>query len=271
MPLSKNKIKLYRSLRQTKGRRESGLFLVEGPLLVQEALREGWNLKEVLLTQEYARSSAGRKIEKLLDLSETSHKCGSANDLSRISDAETSQGIIGIAKLPEVRDTISQPLPDDVILVLERVSDPGNLGTILRTADWFGIRHVILGAGSVDPFNPKVVRGTAGSIFRVKIQSPDNLGKFLEKEEGRLFYSASLRGEMFPHDLPALGRRGLILGHEKLGVSAEIMNHCVGSVLIPGCGRAESLNLAVAAGILLYTFTRGNKSSTAKPSRNPPR
>jgi TrmH family RNA methyltransferase len=256
MPLSRNKIKLYRSLRQSKGRKESGLFLVEGPLLVQEALREGWELQEVLLSQEYAQSSEGRKITRLLDISEIPFVYGSASDLTRVSDAETSQGIIGIAKLPEMRDSFPQPVPDDVILVLERVSDPGNLGTILRTADWFGIRYVILGSGSVDPFNPKVVRGTAGSIFRVKIQSPDDLGNFLEKEAGRRFYAAALQGKLLPHDLPTQGRRGLILGHEKLGVSAEIIDRCAASVLIPGSGRAESLNLAVAAGILLYMIQR---------------
>lgn len=264
MSLSKNKIKLYRCLRHSKGCREAGLFLVEGPLLVQEALREGWDLVEVLLTQEYARNRDGRKIVRLLDVSETPYTYGSVSDLGRISDAETSQGIIGIAKLPEEQGSIPQPLPDDVILVLERVSDPGNLGTILRTADWFGIRHVILGSGSVDPFNPKVVRGTAGSIFRVKIEVAEDPGLFLEKEEGRRFYAAVLRGELLPHDLPTQGHRGLILGHEKLGVSAELINRCAGSVLIPGYGAAESLNLAVAAGILMYTITRKDLSSTVR-------
>ncbi len=259
MALSRSRLKLYRSLHHSKGRSESGLFLVEGPELIKEALREGWLLKEAILTFALHRDSKiGGELIRLLELVDVPYDLCSQSEMERISEAKTPQGIVAIAQLPESSAECESATLSEVLLICECVSDPGNLGTLLRTADWFGLREVILGEGSADPFSPKVVRASAGSIFRVRTSTPPNLSEWLKREtdQGRKFFAAHVNGELLPKDLPAKGLRGLVVGHEKRGVSKQIADLCQATVRIEGSGRAESLNLAVAAGILLHALVK---------------
>jgi TrmH family RNA methyltransferase len=142
----------------------------------------------------------------------------------------------------------------EVILICEQISDPGNLGALIRTADWFGIRWILLGSGSVDEFNPKVVRSSAGSIFRVGIEHTSELEIRLKEmnQAGRKLFAAMLEGILRPEELPRNGMRGLVMGHERRGVDPNIAGICSDTVCIPKYGDAESLNLAVATGILLH-------------------
>jgi TrmH family RNA methyltransferase len=257
LALSKVKLKLIRSLHQTRGRKETGLFLVEGPELIKEALKEDWPLNEIIASHIFSSEKSGIGLKKLADLAEISITICTNQDLERISDTKTPQGAIAIANCSgkvNNREVIKNP---DLLLFCEQISDPGNLGTLIRTADWFGIPRIILGEGSTDPFSPKVVRSSAGSIFRVRIEIVRNFQAVLEKEaeSGRKLYAATLKGELTPANLPNRGLRGLVIGHEKRGVSNKIAAICTSSVTIPRKGRAESLNLAVAAGIILSNLS----------------
>ncbi|HEX7345028.1 MAG TPA: RNA methyltransferase [bacterium] len=256
MGLSPKHIKRYRELHEAKGRREKGLFLVEGPLLIQEALKEGWPLEEVLMTSSATKSAEGKRLLKLVGLEGISHEICSPSEMARVADAVAPQGAVALAKLPPAVD-LSNALTTELLLICESVSDPGNLGTLLRTADWFGVETIILGSGSADPFNPKVVRASAGSIFRIKTALTADPSALVQREvhRGRQIYAAAIKGKLTPQNLPQKGLRGLLIGHEKRGISAEMARSCTDTVHIPAHGRAESLNLAVAAGILLHCLT----------------
>jgi len=256
MGLDPNRIKHYREMHEGKGRREKGLFLVEGPILIQEALKEGWPLEEVLLTSFAAKSAPGKRLLKLVGLAGISQGICSSADMARIADAVAPQGAIALAKLPPPVD-LGNALTTELLLICESVSDPGNLGTLLRTADWFGVVTVLLGSGSADPFSPKAVRASAGSIFRVKAVPVADASHVVKREvsRGRRIYAATMEGRLRPQELPQEGLRGLVIGHEKRGVTSEIASLCTDTARIPAHGRAESLNLAVAAGILLHCLT----------------
>ncbi len=258
MPISKAKLKLCRSLHSAKGRKGSNLFLIEGAELIKEALREGWDIDEILITNTFGEEEGGRELLKLTELAEVPSAYCSNADMDRMSDAKTPQGAVALAKIPDQRSVASIASSEEILLVCEQISDPGNLGTLLRTADWFGIQYIIVGKGSADPFNPKVVRSTAGAIFRVRIDTADDLADFISSEisSGRKLYAATMTGERLPEDLPRKGLRGLVIGHEKRGVTSEIESLCTSTVRISGSGRTESLNLAVAAGILMYSLTK---------------
>lgn len=257
MALSRFRLRLYRRLHQPKGRREAGLFLVEGPDLIKEALQEGWPLREAVLTSAFSRSrTVGKELIKLLDLAAVTYEICSESDMERISEAKTPQGAVALAQVKAVSLPLADKKPVEVLLVCERVSDPGNLGTLLRTADWFGVGRIILGEGSADPLAPKVVRASAGSIFRVEVEVATDLTSRLKLELGsrRALFAATMSGELLPSSLPKAGLRGLVIGHERRGVSPHIAALCSATVRISGAGRAESLNLAVAAGILLHAL-----------------
>ena len=256
MGLAANRIRQYRELHDGKGRREKGLFLVEGPTLIQEALKENWPLEEVLVTSPAVRSAQGEKLLKLAELADIPQGTCSPADMARMADAQTPQGAIALAKLPPTID-LPIALKIELLLICESVSDPGNLGTLLRVADWFGAETVLLGSGSADPFGPKAVRASAGSIFRIKTALATDLSDLIRREvhQGRQIYAAAVKGKLTPQDLPQEGPRGLLIGHETHGVSQNIASLCTNTVHIPAYGRAESLNLAVAAGILLHCLT----------------
>lgn len=257
MALSRSQVRLCRSLHQVRGRKEERLFLVEGPNLVKEALREGWPLKEVFLTRGFdGGGDEEKEFRELLELARVQYSFCSESEMLRMADAKMPQGVVALAELPQSFEPKDAGSPSEIILMCECISDPGNLGTLLRTADWFGCGEVHLGPGSADPFAPKVVRSSAGSIFRVNvIPAPDFIENIeLEKSVGRSLFAATASGNIIPDDLPRHGLRGLVIGHETRGITREIAEMCSDTVRVPGSGRTESLNLAVAAGILLYAL-----------------
>ncbi|MBU1652796.1 RNA methyltransferase, partial [bacterium] len=250
MALSKTQIKKYKVVHLSKGRKETGLFLIEGPELIKEALRENWPLLEAALTHSFSESESGQQLASQLELGQVPHEVCSATDMERITDARSPQGAaaIGVMDASHLQRFADQE--KEMIVVCEQVSDPGNLGTIIRTADWFGIRRLYIGVGSADPFSPKVVRATAGAIFRVAVVTLTDITGFLtiETENGRQMVAGVMSGSMNVDDLPRAGLRGLVLGHETRGLSPEVESACSGSVRIERYGNTESLNLSVAAG-----------------------
>ncbi|MEN9399863.1 MAG: hypothetical protein RL632_964 [Bacteroidota bacterium] len=238
--LSKNKIKRIRSLHLKKNRDELGLFLVEGEKMVIEALREFPNLiEEVYATFTIETADFKGVIEMISDA-----------ELAQLSTLKTPNKALAILrKLPKVERDLSEGL----ILVLDGVQDPGNMGTILRTADWFGVKSLVCSVDTADIYNPKVIQASMGSMLRMEVKYTE-LDPFLSSCQLPI-YGALLEGKNV-YETSLEKRAVLIMGNEGKGIRPEIQKFINSPIHIPGYGKAESLNVAVATGILLSEFTR---------------
>lgn len=241
---AKADLKLVRSLHQKKYRDAEGLFLVQGPKLVAELLASGWPVRTLYATAAMAGRLHLRDAVVL-----------PPHELERLGTLESGNAVVAVVPRPA-------PVPvgaleaDELVLALDGIADPGNLGTVLRIADWFGVRRVLCDRGSVEAFNPKCVQASMGAIFRVAVHYVD-LAVELERlrADGAALYLASMEGRSVfsePLKRPAV----LVLGSESHGVSAEVRALEARTIAIPRVGGAESLNVAVAASALCMEFTR---------------
>lgn len=230
--LSKNKIKWVKSLRLKKNRDAGNLFVVEGPKTVEE-FENNWPDSIVL------RCSTDENKSNYFHVSE--------REMKEMSSLKTASSALIVAQKIKVE------AQSDLTLVLDGIQDPGNMGTIIRTADWFGITEIICSKETVDVYNPKVVQSTMGSINRVNVTYTD-LVSYL-KSSDKPIYGSLLNGENIYAAKLAL-RANLIIGNEGRGITPEVQELIQHSILIPGKGKAESLNAAIATGILLAEFTR---------------
>ncbi|MDB4274098.1 RNA methyltransferase [Algibacter sp.] len=237
--LSKSQIKLITSLKQKKYRQQHGFFVVEGVKTITELLQSNLELQKLYATASF---NIDAKDEVII----------SDSDLKRISFLTTPNKALAIFKIPE-------PKPIDnsgLIVALDSIRDPGNLGTIIRLCDWFGVKELICSKETVDCFNPKVIQATMGSITRVNV-SYMNFVPFLGGIETPVF-GAFMEGENVYHKtLPKTGV--LVMGNEANGVSKEVEAVITEKISIPRFGdlqAAESLNVATATAILLSEFSR---------------
>ncbi|MCX6271977.1 MAG: RNA methyltransferase [Bacteroidetes bacterium] len=258
--LTKNQLSDLRLLHDAKGRRKQWLFLAEGPKLITELLHSDWNTRKIYGQPEWIESNEVLLKKKNIDYEVITH-----SELERVSALATPNQVLATVEIPPVTfdwDRISH----DLTLMLDGIMDPGNLGTILRIADWFGISQVICSVGSADIFNPKVVQATMGSLFRVRVFY-EKLEDFLQDiPEDVPVYGAFLDGQL-PDNCPLENRGILVIGSESHGISLQVASLVKTRIRIPsypcpGEGQqAESLNASVAAGILCYEFrTKGLKS-----------
>lgn len=243
MSLSKSDIKLITSLQQKKYRQKHELFVVEGVKGVQEFLQSSYELEQLFVVEEFALdfSIAEKAITKI-----------STTDLKKISQLKTPNKVLGIFKIP------SQKTPQNkgLIVALDDINDPGNLGTIIRLCDWFGVTQLICSKQTVDCYNSKVVQASMGSLTRVQINYLD-LHSFLT-ETSLPTYTADMDGvNVYTSELPKEGV--LIMGNEANGVSSATLEAAKHKVAIPRFGesqKTESLNVATATAILLSEFRR---------------
>ncbi len=238
--ISKNRIRFINALSQKKQRIENNRFIIEGEKMVNEAML--W-IPE-LIENIYATSDFETTIlDSSIAIEEISSK-----ELKEISTLTTPNKALAVCKIPTL-PSISSSL----ILCLDGVQDPGNMGTILRLADWFGIKDVVCSKNTVDCYNPKVLQATMGAIFRVNVHYLD-LSEFLSTTELPV-YGALLDGEnIFTKHYE---RKGIILlGNEGNGISEEIKGKIQYAITIPRFGEAESLNVATAGAIILGAFYR---------------
>ena len=237
--LSKNQIKHITRLKQKKFRIQDQLFVVEGIKTIQEILKSDFELQELYTTRSFHKNS---KQEVII----------SENELERISFLKTPNTALAVFKIPEPK-LID---PNQLILALDDVRDPGNLGTIIRLCDWFGIRDLVCSAETVDCYNPKVIQATMGSISRVNISYLD-LPEFIKNQKTPVL-GAFMNGEnVYKGTLPDQGI--LVMGNEGNGISAEIEALVTHKIAIPRFGKlqeTESLNVATATAILLSEFKR---------------
>ena len=248
MPLSTD---IVRSLLRRKGRREHGLFLIEGPSLLDEALESGLALLEVRATAQAAEKAAALLERAALAGAELIEV--SSRSLERLSDLETPPGIVAVARV-RLRP-LTALLPEaGLLLLLAGVSDPGNAGTLVRTAEAFGAAGVIFGEGGVEPYHPKVVRAAMGSLFRMPhgVAGPSELVAGAASA-GRKIVAARRGGTPLPEfvfpENPVVA-----VGSERGGVEAWLPRWDT-SVGIPHRGPTESLNAAMAGGIVLYEWS----------------
>ena len=244
-----SKLKLVRSLSRKKGRLENGLFFVEGIRITQEALQEAENdIKFLLVSETFAKKN--KIFAKSLD--ETGNMVYTAKDdlFREVCDTEHPQGIGAVVEIPNYTDEVL--LGRQFILALDGVADPGNMGTMIRTAEAVGVDAVVLLGDCVDVYNPKTVRSTMGAIFRMPIicETLDIFDRL--KGQGVTVVATALRNAVSIEQIQLEGPRLLIIGSEARGVSESVLAQADITAKIPMKGKAESLNAAVAAGISMY-------------------
>lgn len=239
--LSKQKIKLIKSLQIKKFRQEHKLFLVQGKKNIQELLASSFEIKELFLLQELVQE---------LNLKDEVCEIVSQKELDSISSIQTNSGGVALVQIPKEEKTSIQ---QDWIIMLDRVQDPGNLGTIIRIADWYGINKIICSKDSVDIYNPKVVNSTMGSFTRVDV-SYSSLQDYLVTNNSPV-YAALLEGDSI-YELDKKKKGVILLGNESKGVSSDLIPFVTHKVSIPRIGGAESLNVAVASGIICDNLLR---------------
>lgn len=238
--LVKSQVKYIQSLSQKKLRDEEGVFVAEGPKIINELLSAGhMPLRQVFATAEWLGSQPGLPAGIAVEITDS--------ELERISFLQTPNQVLGIFRKPELSAGVD--LRHKISLVLDTLQDPGNLGTIIRCADWFGIDTVICSHDSADVFNPKVVQATMGSIGRVQVIYED-LPAFLQQHSSIPVYAATLDGKPL-HELPPVQKGFILIGNESKGIGAALLAKATHRVTIPRKGKAESLNAAVATGIIL--------------------
>jgi len=242
--LKNPKVTAWKSLKDRKGRKETGCFLVEGRKMVEEALTSAFPVAAVLVED-------GRQGEFCLPADLPVYAMPE-HVLAAVCDTRTPQGIAAVVRMAEV------PLQGKRLVAMDGVQDPGNVGTIIRTADAAGFDGVILSVQCADVFSPKVLRATMGSIFRMGVRVTDDLPGLLAQmvQEGASVLSSQLDGEPFYQRRPLNERFVLVIGNEGNGVTDEVKNVATHRVKLPMRGGAESLNAAVAAGIMMYELTR---------------
>jgi RNA methyltransferase, TrmH family len=252
--LSKNKIKLIASLALKKHRTEAGLFVVEGEKMVAEMIQSKFPITYLAGTDDWFQKYPPEKLPK-----NTEHDIVTPTELNKVSFQKTPQSVLCVAKLPNYTLHTGE-LAGNLSFLLDTIQDPGNLGTILRIADWFGIEHIICSRETVDAYSPKVVQATMGAIGRVKIYYEDFSTLLPQlKSLGMPIYGTTLGGENIYQ--ASLANDGFIMmGNESKGINPAWQQMLDQQLFIPffpeNNQRSESLNVAVAAAIVCSEFRR---------------
>jgi RNA methyltransferase, TrmH family len=254
--LTTREAKELRSLRLRPNRDRSGRFLAEGVRVVEDLLASGITVRLLVISSSLEDSPRGRSLVHAAESRGVPHRVLSDREFDTFAATESPQGIMTIAEVPGIRGVgdLSFDTTPALVLVLDAVQDPGNLGTLVRTAEAFGAAGVIALPGTVDPWNPKSVRAAAGSAFRVPIiqSSWGEALAALRSRAVRIFGAASEGGNL-PANLP--DRVALVVGNEGAGISDSVRADLDALVAVRIRGRAESLNVAAAAAILMYELT----------------
>lgn len=237
--IQNEQVKKWRRLHKRKGREKSNSFLVEGVHLVEEACRSGWEVLEIILQEN---------IEAPQICEDIPHTYVSEKVFAHLSQTQTPQGIAALVKMRPTERTVSAN-----VLLIDAIQDPGNLGTIIRTADAAGFDTVILGDHTVDVYNDKTIRSTQGSLFHVSIMNR-NLKQVIPKlqEDGYTVWASALENAEVYNEVSPTNKTALIVGNEGAGIDESLLELADTIVKIPIHGQAESLNVSVAAGILMY-------------------
>ena len=240
MTISNNDIKKYSSLNRKIKRKEYQLFVVEGEKICKEILKNDFEFESIFTTED---------LRSEFPLSTVCSK----KEIARISHLKNPSNVVAICKLPTYKINSKDKKP---LIFLDNVNDPGNLGTIIRTLDWFGYKQVFCSKNTVDCFNNKSVMASMGSIFKVNCHYID-FKEFQQLFPQHVTFGSSLSGENIG-SVKLETESIIIIGNESNGVSKEVMDKVDNTIRIPGYGKAESLNVSVATGIILNELGKIN-------------
>jgi len=251
--ITKSELKYYDSLLQKKFRNSENKFLVEGKKIVHEGLKSSYKSEIIFITQKFLEKeekylrelkSFGTRIERLKSV-----------DFKKLSDTRSPEGIAAVFLIEKKKLKFSF-LNDTILIYLEDISDPGNLGTIIRNCDWFGIQNIFLSNKSAEIFNPKVIRASMGSIFHLNMFEDVSLQEIsVLKNSGYKFICGDVKGNSI-NEYKKKERILLFLANESKGPSEELLSIIDEKITIPGKGKAESLNVASASAVLLSELTK---------------
>jgi TrmH family RNA methyltransferase len=250
----RSQLALWQKLGQTKYRHQEGLFLAEGLKVVQELLKSDWETRAILIMEKRIprRDDLLCPVPEeiaIYELTET--------EWAKLSQDRTPEGIMSLVAIPRRSHVDPLPSPDDSghLLLLYRISNPNNLGAVIRTANWFGIRNILLSADSVDFTNSKTVRSAMGSLFHVTIIPDVDFAVIMPRiKERYVLVGGDQRDGVIPH--PCMKRTALLLGSESHGLPEDLLCMTDEQWRIPGTGETDSLSLPQAAAIMMYECTK---------------
>ena len=259
-------------INKSRARNEQGLFVAEGVRILSEAPAD--KIDKIYVSESfingYNKEEYYERIKSILDLK--GYEVVADKIFNQITDTKTPQGIMAVLKMPtyymekamEAKETCLKWLKEkameetDNILFLDDIRDPGNLGTIIRTAEGASFGLIVMSRGCVDIYNPKVVRATMGAIYRLPFVYIEDLAYAIEKSKAKGYrvYAAHLEGKNYYDKINYSGKVGMIIGNEANGISCLVKDSATELIKIPMAGEVESLNAAIAAGILMYEVFR---------------
>jgi TrmH family RNA methyltransferase len=252
--LSKNRSRFIVSLQKKKVREEEGMFVIEGDKIVKEFLAAGVSLKTLIAKKEFISGLTPAFKEQIIEIEDASYE-----ELKQISTLKTPHNAVAIVGMPEKKINIEEIITR-LCAALDCVQDPGNLGTIIRAAAWFGIRNIVCSPDCVDVFNPKVVQASMGAILHVNVFYSE-LKHFMETalDNNIAIYGTVLDGKpVYSQNLA--GKGVILLGNESRGISADLIPLVTNKIMIPGAGIGmpgiESLNVGMAASVIFSEFQR---------------
>lgn len=240
-------IKEINALKNKRDRDKRGLFILEGERLISEIPRD-WEIRYIAVAESYSGKRA--YSENIYNMSDSLFE--------KISDTVNPQGILAVCRIKEYELSQAEYGGNPFYVILENVMDPGNMGTVIRTADAAGVDGIFLSKGCVDIYNPKVIRATMGSVFHLPIYRNVNAIEVVKNlnDKGITTLAAHLKGSTNPYDVDLKKGCAILIGNEANGLSDELSNEAEKLVKIPMPGKAESMNAGIAAGILIYEAVR---------------
>ena len=248
-------IKHIKKLKEKKYREEYKEFIVEGIKMVEEAIQENAKIKTIIICDD-CKTQGSIPNELMYDIAKLNCIYVAEKIFSTITEVINPQGIMAIIEKPENKEN-EIDYAESNYLILDNIQDPGNMGTILRTADSLTIKQIIVSKGTADIYNPKVVRSTMGAIFRIKVVEVENLVKTIKemKKNGIKVYATDLATDKSIYDVN-YEKSAIVIGNEANGVSKEVLKESTERIKIPMLGKTESLNAAVATSVILYEVFR---------------
>ncbi len=251
-------IKEIKGLKRKKERWLKKLYLIEGVKIIGEYIKWVGVPESILFSNELLDVTGGKELLKKIEKHNMELINIPYNLLKDLTDTENPQGILAVVKFNDSSFEELLQEKNKFIIILDELQDPGNVGTIIRTADAFGANGIVMTNNCVDLYNPKVIRATMGSLFHIPIVFTENktslIGSF--KNKGINVYSTSLEGEYYIHEMDLTKNIAIVIGNEANGVSDEMINISDGLIKIPMYGKAESLNAAVATSVAMYEVAR---------------
>lgn len=248
-------IKHIKKLKEKKYREEYNEFIIEGIKIIEEAILENAKIKSIIICDD-CKTAGNIPNDLMYEIAKLNCIYVAEKIFNSITEVMNPQGIMAIIEKTSNQEN-QIDYKQDKFLILDNIQDPGNMGTILRTADSLNLNQIIVSKGSADIYNPKVVRSTMGAIFRIKVIEAESLPKVIKdmKKHKINVYATDLRTDKSIYDVD-YKKSAIVIGNEANGVSSAVLNEATEKIKIPMIGKTESLNAAVATSVILYEAFR---------------